>query len=178
MRKAVKRFDKNKSSLRDIYTKYNVNDPGELQELFTKHDQTLMNTQSWDYHNTELLVNTIKKDIEGVGISTITDNKEQRWIREILWLWYHHAISCALYRYADKNTARVYAKKAVEIQPLSHANKITKLLYLLVHDKYSEAKAYINESSISDVEMETTRYLIKSYEDGSFFDSKIDKNDD
>ena len=69
----------------------------------------------------------ILESLDPVGLTT--DEKE--WRQEILWYWYHHAISCAIAGYQDKAAAQMYAAKALEFQSEGHPNQITRLLYSL-----------------------------------------------
>ncbi|MCK4918398.1 MAG: hypothetical protein KAS02_01270, partial [Candidatus Pacebacteria bacterium] len=86
------------------------------------------------------------------------------WIRNILWSWYHHAISCAIWRYHNKKKAQEYSKKALEYQFGNHPNKITKLFYLLTHNKLREAEIW-SDGIITEPEKTTAKYLVKEFKD-------------
>lgn len=169
-----KKFDRNKSVLKDVYYFFSVNDPGELRDLYDREDQKLMIAAEWDYKNPDLIPNKIKSKIEEINILNIPDEKEKKWIQNILWLWYHHAISCALWRHGDKEAALKYSETALLLQPRDHPNKITKLLYLLVREDLTEAKkwaAFITE----EPEKTMAERIIREYEDGTFFTLQVGK---
>jgi len=45
----TKKFNKNRSVLKDVYIGFSVNDPGELQDLYMSEDQKLMKAKKWDF---------------------------------------------------------------------------------------------------------------------------------
>ncbi len=166
------KFDRNKSILRDLYASYSANDPGELIEVYTKIDQELMRSGQWDYNDASQATNIIKSAIEKVGLDAIPDRKEQEWLQDILWFWYHHATSCALDRYGDKSKAQEFSKKALELHLPTNPNKITKLLYLLTHDELDEAKKWI-QGIDSETERSSAIADIETYIKGTFFEKKL-----
>lgn len=171
--KSQKKFDREKSILRDVYVHFSVNDPGELQELYMKVDQELMLSGKWDYKNPSLVTNQIKEMIEEIGIDNIKDEKEKKWIKKyILWMWYHHAISCALSKYGDKEAALEYSITALNYQPIDHPNKITRLLYLLIRDDLASAEEW-QKSITKEPEKSTAEFLVNLYKRGDFFKPNI-----
>lgn len=169
---AKQKFDRNKSVLRDLYISYSANDPGELIEIYTKVDQELMRSGQWDYNDASQATNIIKSAIEKVGLSAIPDSKEVEWLQDILWFWYHHATSCALDKYGDKDKAQEFSKRALEYHLPTNPNKITKLLYHLTHDELDEAKKWA-EGIDSEPEKSTAKKDIEAYVRGVFFDRKL-----
>jgi hypothetical protein len=115
-----------------------------LSNKYGAEDQKLMRAETWDYDNPDLLVNKVKETIEEVGLEHL-EGEEAKWCREIVWFWYHHAISCAIARYRDREAAKAFAAKALDLQPADHPNRITKLLYLLINDNLEEAERYVAE---------------------------------
>ncbi|MBI5400979.1 MAG: hypothetical protein HZB12_02600 [Candidatus Yonathbacteria bacterium] len=105
--------------------------------------------------------------MESIDPLTLMEN-ERGWVQEILWFWYHHAISCAIWRYKDKEVAGVYAIKALENQSKDHPNEITKLFNFLVNDKLEEAEK-LTEIIKEEPEKSTAVYLVKEYTEGRFF---------
>ena len=166
------KFDRNKSVFRDLYISCSANDPGELIEIYTKADQELMRSSQWDYNDASQTTNIIKSAIEKVGLDTIPDRKEQEWLQDILWLWYHHATSCALDKYGDKSKAQEFSKKALELHLPTNPNKITKVLYLLTHDELDEVKKWV-QSINSEPEKSTAQKDIEAYIQGTFFEKKL-----
>jgi hypothetical protein len=161
------RFDRDKSPAREAYALLGAQTPIELSNLYSAEDQRLMRSGAWDYENEELVVNQVKNILESLDPLTLTE-EEQVWRQEILWFWYHHAISCAIWRYKDKNTAQDYATMALEYQSEDHPNKITKLLYFLVNDQLEEAEQWAAEID-EEPEKSTAADLVKEYKDGDFF---------
>jgi tetratricopeptide (TPR) repeat protein len=164
------KFDKSKSVLKEVYGRFSANDPGELRIVYLDADQELMKQNKWDYGDTTQISNQIVSMIEEVGIENVKDEKEQRWIKHILWMWHHHAISCALWRYGDKQAAQFHAQKALELQPKDHPNKITRLLFYLVFDRLTEAEEWAGTIT-TEPEKTTAQYDLRLYKKGDFFKS-------
>lgn len=160
-------FNFEKSPLKDAYVLLGARTPVELSNLYADEDQKLMHARAWDYNNSELVVNKVKRILESVDSETLTED-EQEWRLEILWFWNHHAISCALWRYKDKGAAQEYAAKALEYQPLGHPNQITKLLDFLVNDRVEDAQKWA-ETISEEPEKSTARSLLEDYKEGRFF---------
>lgn len=140
----------------------------ELIEKNNKADQKLMYADEWDYKDTGQLPNKIREALEKVDVATITDPYEKEWYPHILWLWYHHAISCALWKHGNKNDALEYSEKALSIQPKDHPNKITKLLYLLIREDLEEAEKWAKTIE-TEPEKTTAQHDIDKYKNGNFF---------
>ena len=161
------KFDRNKSVFRDVYQRFSANDSIELNNIYMEADQKLMYAGGWDYKNPDLLTNKIVSQVEQVGVENVPDTRERYWISNMLWMWYHHAISCAIWRYKDKDAARRYAKKALELQPENHPNKITRLFYLLLHDKIDEAQDWAKNIT-TEPEKTTAQQILFEHKSGAF----------
>lgn len=174
MENSPQQFSIENSPMREAYELLGAKTPLELHRAYSAEDQRLMKSHEWDYANPDLLVNKIKDILEKTDEQMLTD-EEKEWKQSILWFWYHHAISCAIWRYKDKEAAKLYATKALEFQADDNPNKITRLLWLLVDDKLEEAEAFaasIPQYKLDDgndnPEPETARELIESYKQGGF----------
>ena len=162
-------FEWQKSSLREAYRLLGAKTPRALSNRYSEEDQILMRARTWDYNNPALITNQIKGIVESVAPDTLHPTEEE-WAEEILWFWYHHAISCAIGRYRDRNAAKVYAQKALEHQSIEHPNKITKLFDLLLNEKVTEAKTWAARIDDAD-EIKTAAELIQEFEQGKWFNS-------
>ncbi|MBP6942727.1 MAG: hypothetical protein KBB55_01640 [Candidatus Buchananbacteria bacterium] len=160
-----KDFDIESSPIRETYKLLGARTPLELSTLYTKADQELMKANAWEYDNPDLLVNKVKTILESVDTQTLTED-EQDWRQEILWLWYHHAISCAI-KHRDQSLAQEYAAKALQLQSVDHPNQITKILELLVNDKLEEAQAWAD--AINEDEKDTAIHLIEYFQERNPF---------
>ncbi|KND47725.1 MAG: hypothetical protein AB201_02190 [Parcubacteria bacterium C7867-006] len=167
MESAPKLFNPETSPLREAYELLGATTPLELHRLYSEQDQILMKSGKWDYENPDLVVNRVKEILESVKPGELTED-EMEWRNEILWFWYHHAISCAIGRYKDKEAAKKYSAHALAIQSENHPNKITKLLDLLVNDKLEEAEAWAKAIQ-EEPEKETAQFLLEEYRSGNFF---------
>ncbi len=165
--KNTKEFDVNKSPIKEAYVLLGAKTPLELSNLYSYADQRLMKERGWDYNNPQLIVNKIKTILEVADPSTLTED-ENEWRDEILWFWYHHAISCAIWRHKDKNVAQIYSARALEFQSEDHPNKITKLFYFLTRDQLDEAEKWA-ETITEEPEKGTSRDLIAQYRRGEFY---------
>ena len=137
----MERFNTKTSPMRDIYEQLDVVTPKELSDKFTELDQELMRNREWDYENDELVLNKLKEQLENVDAEELTD-EESRWRNEILWFWYHHATSMALFGYKDDEQAGLFAEKALSYQADDHPNKLTKLLQILSSGDVVAAETY------------------------------------
>ena len=160
-------FDVEKSPIKEAYVLLGAHTPLELSNLYTVEDQKLMKSGNWDYGNPELITNKVKIILESIDSASLTE-EEREWRQEILWFWYHHAISCAVWMYKDKEAAQKYSTSALENQPAVHPNKITKLLDLLVHDKLDDAEKWAEEIT-EEPEKSTATSLVSDYKQGGFF---------
>ena len=147
--------------LQQAYSLAGVTSMKELSSAYDREDQNLYKAGEWDYDNPDLLTNKIKHILESINPNSLTPD-EMHWQQEILWFWYHHAISVAIWKYKDKRAAQKYAAKALRDQPAGHPNQITKLLYLLVYDRQDEAKKWAKTIS-DDVERTSAVHLLSDY---------------
>ncbi len=160
-------FDFEKSPVREAYVLLGAKTPLELSNLYTDEDQKLMKFHEWDYNNPDLTINKIKEILENVNLETLSQ-EERKWAQEIIWFWYHHAISCAIWRYKDRQKAKEYSEKALSYQTKDHPNKITRLLNFLSEDKFYEAEVWTDQIE-DEVEKTTALELLKEYKEGGFF---------
>jgi hypothetical protein len=157
----VNTFNFEKSPAKEAYLLLSAHTPLELSNKYSEEDQRQMLSGTWDYNNPALIINKVKNILEGISPQKLIE-EEKDWVEEILWFWYHHAISCALYKYKDKEKARACAIKALDIQPENHPNKITKLLSLLLDDKLEEARKWA-QSIEEESEKSTAQSLITEW---------------
>jgi len=160
------KFNIESSPMREAYLLLNAHTPLELSNRYTEEDQKLMATAKWDYNNPDLITNKVKELLENIDPINLT-GAENEWRNEILWFWYHHAISCAIYRYKDKLTARSCAKKALLWQDSNHPNKITRLFDFLLNDDLVGAEDWAGLIN-KEPERSTARKLIDGYKRGEY----------
>ncbi len=161
------KIDTNKSSLKEAYLLLGTSSPHELYKKYLIEDQKIVTSKSSDYHDPKLITNKIKEVIEKADSKKLS--KEERECRlDILWLWYHHAISYAIWGYKDKKCAEEYALQALKYQPKDNPNKITRLLYLLICDQLLDAEKWVKTIN-ENPERTTALDLLKFYKDGGFF---------
>lgn len=161
------KFSIENSPIKEAYKLLEADTPLDLFSLYTEEDQKLMHSNSWDYDNENLITNKIKNILEKVDFSQLTA-EEKKCCSEILWFWYHHAISFAVFQMKDKAKAIICAQKALDLQAKDNPNQITRLLYLLVNDKVNEAEEWAKEIK-DEVEKQTAKQLIEQYKKGYFF---------
>lgn len=136
-------------SLQKAYELAGVDEPFTLYLTYSKLEQVLFRNKTWDYDNPDQIHNQIKREIEEINFKQLS-KEEARWCRDILWYWHHHAISVAYWWKRDKKTAQLFAAKALEHQHANHENKITRLLYLLVHDDLEKAQEWAKTITCED----------------------------
>ncbi len=156
-----------KSPFYKAYVLLGASDPRGLSDRYLEEDQKIVTSRISDYHDRKLITNKVKNILERIDTHTLSSN-EQHERRLIMWLWYHHAISYAVWGYKDKRRAQKYSSLALKYQPRNHPNKITRLLYLLVRNRFSEAKRWEKTIKVGP-EKTTALRLLKFYNEGGFF---------
>lgn len=154
--------------IREVFDLLKVSSFRELSRVYGEKDQELMKTRTWNDKSPELITSQVKNILEQINPAGLSE-EDRIWWYEIMWFWYHHAISCAIWKRKDKQLAQFYADKAIELQTPDHPNKITKLLWFLVHDKLTEAREYVATEKFLGPELETAKATLKEYENGEFF---------
>ncbi len=154
-------FDIKISPLYEVYLRLGAQSPLELSRNYTKLEQPLFIDGRWDYDDNAQEHNKIKVALESIGTAGLSD-EEIEWRNEILWFWYHHAISVAC-RKGDKEKQRQFSTKALEYQS-NNPNILTRTMYLLVHDKIDEAQIWV-DAHASDADHETAEELLKHYKE-------------
>ena len=133
-----------------------------------------MKSQKWDPKNPALITNQVKVILEQIDPNDFNED-DRSWYFEVLWFWYHHAVSCTSW-ITEQPLAQAYATKALALQEkcqpegFGQPNRITRLLWLLVHDKVDEAKKWITDKppGADEIEHQSGLYLIQDYEQRKF----------
>ena len=163
-----KRVDIKKSPFKRAYLLLNASSSAKLFDKYLIEDQKIVTSKISNYHDPKLITSKIRNILEKVDTRKLT-RREQHERRLILWLWYHHAISYAVWGYKDKRQAQKYSSLALKYQPANHPNKITRLLYLLVRDRFAEANKWAKTIKKEKSERTTALKLLKFYKEGGFF---------
>ncbi len=137
----------------------------DLSSAYSREDQVLMKNRAWSAYNPSLITNQVKAILEQIDPNDLSES-DRMWRDEILWFWYHHAVSCE----RNRVQAQTYAAKALELQSDDHPNQITNLLWLLTHDKVDEAKEWAAKIPTNSVEHQTAIDLIEAYEGRKFWE--------
>jgi hypothetical protein len=157
------------SPLKDAYILLAAKTPMELFNAYNEIDRTTKKTTGdWDYTNSDLLINKVKELLEPIALEYLTE-EEKEWRQEILWLWYHHATSSALFVHKDIQKAKEFVAKALDYQSEGNPNGITKLLSLLANGRLGDAEIWANAlpDSTDDQKMEKQSALdiVTEYEE-------------
>ena len=159
-----------REKMNKVYSLFGVNDTHALWEAYFSEDQRRdpSDTPAEEklkrlYDNSDYILNKAKTLLEQIDEDSLTKD-EKRVREEILWLWYHHGVSQAIWK-KDKQSAQAFAKKA---RSYECKNQITDLLHFLVNDKLEEAKNWAKQIN-NKSEQETAEFLIREYEKGKFF---------
>lgn len=144
---------------------YGVSDVKLLARLSDAIDQHLMRESEWDYNKPECGNNKLVRELEKLDRTGMT-LEENYWVNQIIWFWYHHAISCALFKYFDRSAAQAFAIRALEHQERlpDHPNRITRLLYYLVFGQHDKAQQWVQSFSLDDAEADTAEGLLLDYQ--------------
>jgi len=155
----VQNFETLNSPLRAAYEILGANTPFELSRAYVKAEQVLFKDRSWDYDDVNQVQNIIRGILESVDEANLLE-EEIEWRNEILWFWYHHAVSIAGWK-KDKEKQRNFSEKALQYQG-DNPNMLTRIMYLLVHDRIAEAEAWMI-SKAGDADQETALEMLKNY---------------
>lgn len=143
-----KKIAREQSPLKEAFKLLNASNVSDLCKKFIAEDQRLIKAQALDYKNKALVINKAKEIIERAIEQGFSGEKQENDdLRDVLWFWYHHATGYAIWRYRDKTKAREFSKKALNYQVADNPNKITRPLYLLVHDRKTEAEDWLKTIS-------------------------------
>jgi len=165
MESEPRQFDKEKSPMREAYDLLGATTPLELSNLYSKQENPLFISHEWDYDIPNQIQNKVKYILENVNESELTED-EREWREEILWFWYHHAISCANWK-KDKEKMKEFSQKALEYQG-NNPNILTRTMFLLAHDNIKEAKEWV-QSKEGDEDHGTALEFIENYKKFGFF---------
>ncbi len=151
----------------EAFSLLGVQDFRNLSLAYSREDQKLMKSGGWDARNPDLITNRVKTLLERIDPNDLIES-DREWWSEILWFWYHHAVSCE----RSRIKAQSYAAKALELQGDDHPNRITKLLWFLTHDRVDEAKRWVAEAppDTDRIEHQTGLDLIREYEQRKFWE--------
>lgn len=143
----------------------------DLVSRFQEADQAAMYDGSWDPNNPSLLLNQLIEQISSIDAAGLSSDEltDQRYA---LWLWNHHAVSSAIYRSHDKESAKRYVQEALTYAGSN--NKITQLFALLLDERDKEAEQYASGFADGDFEKETALELIRQHRAGEWFPSDIE----
>ena len=109
-----------KNERAQILKKYGASDMRDLHlRIYMDEDQMRMKNLAWDYKDASSLVNRIYLDCKNLDESKL-DESDSMWLRETLYFWNHHAVSCALGRYKDYKAAREFVDAALFYQDKDH----------------------------------------------------------
>jgi hypothetical protein len=138
-----------------------------LSLAYSREDQKLMKSRTWDAYNPALITNQVKAILEQIDPNDL-EEADCMWRNEILWFWHHHAISCE----RSRSRAQAYADKALALQSDDHPNRITRLLWLLAYDRVDDAKQWMADapSDADPVEHQTGLDVIREYEQRKLWD--------
>lgn len=153
------KFDIETSALKEAYILLNAQTPLELSRNYTAQEQIHFKDHTWDYENTEQIHNIIKNIIESVDENSLHED-EKEWRNEILWFWYHHAISVAGWK-RDTQKQKEFSEMALRFQG-NNPNILTKTMYLLVHGNLDEAEEWVT-SKKGDDDYETATEMLSNY---------------
>ena len=159
-------------SLQPAYTLLHVSTPSELARKFIEEDQKHLKARTWDYKNPDLVINKVKEIVERAISTGLFAKGEQDTedLQDMLWFWYHHAIGYAIWGEKDKTKAQEFSKKALHYQIAENPNKITRLLYLLVHDRHEEATTWLKKIT-EEPDKTAAQGVMVEYDAGNFFKS-------
>lgn len=133
-----------------------------------------MNANAWDYQDRAQPLNQATPWLLAVDQKLLRPD-DAYLVREMLWMWYHHAVSCALFRHFDKAAAKMFVREAMSHQNIDCPNRITMLFYiLLIDDDVDAARRWIDgmplkvpvgpdKTLVDNVEIASAREVIRDY---------------
>lgn len=155
-----------KKNLQKICDEFKVKDVYELNKLNLKHDQKAIKEGFFNEKDPNLLNNRIKEKLLKLNLREL-EKQEKELVQSILWLWYHHATTIAIWKDKDLSKAKKLCKKAMKYLYPNHPNKITPMIEMLLHGKIEEAKKW-NKEEVNEAEKEYANHLLSEYKKGTF----------
>jgi hypothetical protein len=154
------------TTLDRICKKFGCSDVYELNALNLSYDQELVRRNAFSLIDKTFTNNQIKEDLLGVDVSYLPEF-ERRVVQNMLWLWFQHATTVAIWKESNLDLARELCARAVSYLYPTHPNKITYMIDMLLRHDVEGAKKWLG-SEVSEVEREYGEYLLKEYEKGVF----------
>jgi hypothetical protein len=152
-----------------IFSLLGVSDFLALSRAYTAEDQRLFKSGTWDPGDSGLLTNQVKVLLEVLNPEELNE-EDREWRQEILWFWYHHAVSYAIFKAKSRDQAKLYANRALVLQEgRNHPNQMTRLLWFLIHDRLTDARKWFARLPPNHDEHATGMHLIEEYVEGKFF---------
>lgn len=150
----------------DILRKFDVKDFDELNRLFMSHDQADITNQTYDIDDQSAITNQIKDALLQLDLDSL-EQEDRDTAYHILWLWHHHACTAAMWQLGDFSRAKELCATALSYIHKENPNKMTKLIWLLLHHKTEEAKTWY-EQEVSKEEEDYAQMLFKAYDANAF----------
>ncbi len=147
-----------KSPIKNALILLGATDPHDLFLKYVQVEQKHFKDGSWDYNNSDQVQNIIKETLESVNEAELTET-EAEWRNQILWFWYHHAVSIAD-RNRDKEKMKQFSENAIKYE--DESNILTRTMYLLCHDKIDDAEKWTAEHMGND-DYETSVEMVNNY---------------
>lgn len=169
-----KLFETPKQDFEIVCRELGVDTPEAVYQLYFDEDQRLMKESAWDYEDPNLLTNRIYELVAGLNEGDLKE-EDATTRQKIMWLWNHHAVSCAMAIKGDKLAAQKFASEAMEHRVEDIPNHITGLLYLLSFDRRHEAGEWV-EKIDDETEKSTALSILEKYDNGTLI-KKIDSSD-
>jgi hypothetical protein len=154
------------AALNRICLKFKCADVYELNTLNLSSDQDLVRRNAFSLTDKTLINNQIKDDLLTINFQSLPEH-EMNVVKNILWLWFQHATTIAIWKERNLDLARELCTKAISYLYPSHPNKITYMIDMLLRDDVVGARRWL-VSEVNDVEKEYGEYLLKEYEKGVF----------
>ncbi len=154
------------TQLKFICIKFKVTDLYDLHSLYHQLDQEAITNGTFDYTDSSLRLNKIKNALLEIDCQNLKAT-EGKIIKSILWLWYHHATTVAIWQRKDIKQARIFCKHACEYLYSDHPNTITPMISMLLEHNIQSAKEWY-ETKVAEVEKPYARHLLDEYAKGVF----------
>ncbi|MFW0870844.1 MAG: hypothetical protein ACKKL4_00045 [Patescibacteria group bacterium] len=150
----------------EILDTFKVNDFDALNALFMQHDQVDIKNHTYDMDNPHAITNQIKEALLKLDLNSL-EKEDKDTAYHILWLWHHHACTAAMWQIGDFARAKGLCATALSYIHEENPNKMTKLIWYLLHHKIQEARAWYKHE-VSKEENEYAQMLFDAYDADAF----------
>lgn len=155
-----------RTTLSKVCKEFQVQDVYELSHIFLEYDQQAIKNETFNGYDSSTTLNKIKNCLLLLDLEAM-DSEERKTVQNMLWLWFHHATTVAIWKEKNIPRARELCQIALQYLFPEHPNKITPMIWMLLSKDIEGAKKW-NETEVGPHEKKYAEHLLDEYKKGVF----------